>query len=112
MYAQSFTLTSWKVQIHLRETEEVRVFYFATEALAQLAVEWAYAVHVEGLRARTDASDIEEVPDPASGSWKIQDLYGKKVTWWKKHPKGFVPMKDYFTAEAEVFERTVIGNAA
>lgn len=112
MFTQAFTLTSWKVTLIFRETDEERVYYFATEALAQLAVEWAYAVHVEALRARADASDIEEVSDPTSGSWKIRDLYGKKVTWWKKVPKGYIAMKDYFTAEAEVFERTVIGSAA
>jgi len=115
--AHRVTVTSWKVEISLSEEKEdgwpgPRVTYFATEDLAKLAVEWAYAVHVEKIRSRADASEIKETPDPNSGAWKIQGLYGKKLVWWRKTPGkalGFSAMKDYFTAEEDVFEREVIG---
>lgn len=104
--------TSWKVEISLREDDSRTVHYFANEGLAKLAVEWAYAVHVEKIRSRSDASEIEEYPDPSSGAWKIQELYGKKLVWWQGRQEtrqGFIAMKDYFTAEEVVFEREVLG---
>lgn len=100
--AHRITVTSWKVEINLSEDKEVwpgpHVTYFATEDLAKLAVEWAFAVHVEKVRSRADASEIKE----DCHAWKIHSLYGKKLVWWRKTPGkalGFSAMKDYFTAE-------------
>lgn len=110
---QNARIESWKVEIILREKDdEEQVLYFATEGLALLAIEWAYAVHLEALRARADVTAIEERPQLDDGSWKIRELAGKKVTWWKQTPRGFIAMKDYFTYKYEVVERTIIGQAA
>jgi len=106
---------SWKVEIVLRELEDKgnsgrRTYYFATEAMAQLAIEWAYKMHVEGLRARRDVEQIVEYPELDDGSWKLRELSGKKVTWYKSARGGFYGMKDYFTYQLDVFERTIIGD--
>jgi hypothetical protein len=112
-----FTLVrveSWKVTVTLREGDKTEVTYFANEGLAMLAVEWAYAVHIEKLRDRKDrhrdVEEIQEYPLTDDGSWKVRSLYGKKVSWWLKSPRGYMAMKDYFTAEPEVFERCIIGD--
>ena len=109
----TYRLKSWKVQITLREKDdETRTYYFASEGLAHLAIEWAYAVHVESLRERNDVHEIDERPNLDDGSWKLRELAGKKVSWWKETTKGFIAMKDYFTYELDEFEREVIGEAA
>lgn len=93
-----YRLKTWKVQITIREQDdETETYYFATEGLAHLAIEWAYALHLEALRARQDVHEIEEYPNLDDGSWKLRELAGKKVTWWQKVPKGYIAMKDYFT---------------
>jgi len=115
-FTRTIRVESWRVEISVHEHEhnhEVsRAYYFASKELAILAVEWAYAVHVEKLLGRPDVHEIEELPDLSDGSWKLKEIPGKKVTWWKEGRKGFACMKDYFTAQPDEFERTVIGEAA
>jgi hypothetical protein len=98
---------TWKVEIVIRATDERRVYHFANEGLARLALEWAYIAHLEALRTRADVERIEEEPAFNSGGWKDSSIKGRKLVWWQKHPKGFVAMKDYFTYERKVYRLPV-----
>ena len=112
-FTQRIQIRTWKVEIRLCEEDDVaKVHYFASKDLALLAIAWAYDVHVASLRARKDTTEIQEYPDLDDGSWKLKEMPGKKVTWWKKTLHGYVAMKDYFNATLDEFDRTVIGEAA
>ena len=103
----------WKVEILLSENDDRQIIYFANEGLARLAIEWAYAVHLDELHARSDVSheDTHEFPALDDGSWKRREVPGKKVVWWKRSSAGYAAMKDYFTYDYEVFERTILDAA-
>lgn len=105
----TFQLETWKVEIYTN-AEKPKCFYFATEALAKTAVEWAYLNFVEDLYKNTsEITSILEEPDPSSGKWKMCELYGKKVTYWKRWGnKGNIIVKNYFTAEKDSFRRDVV----
>jgi hypothetical protein len=103
---------SWKVQIVLRERKpEERVYYFATEGLALLAIEWAYACRLAELRTRPEVDNLREYPDLDDGGWKMSTIPGKKLLWWKRSPFGYSAMKEYFTSEHDIFYREIIDGA-
>lgn len=111
-----YQINTWKVTIILgdggEEGSQKTTYYFASEGLALLAIEWAYAVRVESLRARSDVHVIEEYPDLDDGRWKFPSSPGKKVSWWKESAKGFTSIKDYFYYDLDEYKREVIGDEA
>ena len=99
-------LKSWKAEVCLRENDTHEITYYATEELARAAIEGEYAAHVAILKARSDVEHkaTEETPEYCDSTMK--------VVWWKKVRDGFVCMKDYFSYDLDVFERSIIGGSA
>lgn len=98
---KTFQLTCWRVTNGVyNETPHT---YFATEGLARLAVEWAYQVRLEDLQRRGVAVETYPLGAGSLNPW------ARKLVWWDEDPEGgSFCRKEYFDADEEMFERTVV----
>lgn len=102
---ETFRLSTWRVQIALREDDYREETHFKSEGLAKLGVEWALEAHLEKVHNHPRLASEVEVERRTTGEGGV-DI---KVVWWKHVGAGYVAMKDYFYAEPATFERTIIG---